>query len=85
MPVVSNLLSKELSGNFIAEVRAENERTRGYHKADRAKGNYLTIEEARKNAFDPSLTLPNGEGMADAYPVVRPKTFLIKILLMIIY
>jgi 5-methyltetrahydrofolate--homocysteine methyltransferase len=52
VPVVSNLLSKELKEKFVEEVKAENARTREYHKADRAKGNYVSIEEARKNRFN---------------------------------
>ncbi|MGA8808491.1 MAG: dihydropteroate synthase, partial [Thermoanaerobaculia bacterium] len=52
VPVVSNLLSKDLRENYIKEVRAENERTRGYHKADRAKSNFITIGQARGNKFE---------------------------------
>ena len=52
VPVVSNLLSKDLKENYIKEVRAENERTRGYHKADRAKSNYISIAKARENKFN---------------------------------
>lgn len=51
VPVVSKLLSRDLRENFIKEVRAENERTRGYHKADRAKSNFITIVQARENKF----------------------------------
>lgn len=51
VPVVSNLLSKDLRENYIKEVRAENERTRGYHKADRAQAKYLSIADAQKNKF----------------------------------
>jgi 5-methyltetrahydrofolate--homocysteine methyltransferase len=51
VPVVSNLLSKDLREAYIKEVRAENERTRGYHKADRAKSNFITIGQARENKF----------------------------------
>lgn len=51
VPVVSNLLSKDLRDNYIKEVRAENERTRGYHKADRAQAKYLSIADAQKNKF----------------------------------
>ncbi|MBL0047204.1 MAG: methionine synthase [Bacteroidetes bacterium] len=52
VPVVSNLLSKDLRDNFIKEVRAENERTRGYHKADRAQAKYISIADAQKNKFN---------------------------------
>ena len=51
VPVVSNLLSKDLRENYIKEVRAENERTRGYHKADRAQAKYLSLAAAQKNKF----------------------------------
>jgi 5-methyltetrahydrofolate--homocysteine methyltransferase len=54
VPVVSNLLSKDLREAFIKEVRAENERTRGYHKADRAQAKYLALDAAKKNKFVPS-------------------------------
>ncbi|HNR48568.1 MAG TPA: methionine synthase [Bacteroidia bacterium] len=62
VPVVSNLLSEELKENFVAEIKAENERTRTYFKADRAKGNYLTLDKARANRFEASeqpSTVPN--------------------------
>lgn len=52
VPVVSNLLSKELKENFVKEVKAENARTREYHKADRAKSNYISIAKARENKFE---------------------------------
>ncbi len=51
--VVSSLLSKELKEKFVEEVKVENARMREYHKADRAKGNYISIDEARKNRFIP--------------------------------
>ncbi len=57
VPVVSNLLSKDLRENYIKEVREENERTRGYHKADRAKSNYITIGKARENKFELNATV----------------------------
>ena len=59
VPVVSNLLSKDLSENYIAQVKAENARTREYHKADRAKSNYISIAKARENKFE-----VNGEAVA---------------------
>ncbi|HKR04751.1 MAG TPA: methionine synthase [Bacteroidia bacterium] len=52
VPVVSNLLSKELKANFEKEIKAENARTREYHKADRAKSNYISIAKARENKFE---------------------------------
>lgn len=52
VPVVSNLLSKELKENFVKEIKAENARTREYHKADRAKSNYISIAKARENKFE---------------------------------
>jgi len=51
VPVVSNLLSKDLRANFVAEIKAEYERTRAYHKADRAQAKYLKIEAARNNRW----------------------------------
>jgi 5-methyltetrahydrofolate--homocysteine methyltransferase len=51
VPVVSNLLSKEHKAKFIEEVKAENARTRDYHKADRAKASYLSLAKARENKF----------------------------------
>jgi 5-methyltetrahydrofolate--homocysteine methyltransferase len=51
VPVVSNLLSKENRDKFIADMKAENARTREYHKADRAKANYIPISKARENKF----------------------------------
>jgi len=52
VPVVSNLLSKDLKENFVKEIKAENARTREYHKADRAKNNYISIAKARENKFE---------------------------------
>lgn len=52
VPVVSNLLSKELKANYVEEIKAENARTREYHKADRAKSNYISIAKARENKFE---------------------------------
>ncbi|MEP7168873.1 MAG: methionine synthase, partial [Bacteroidota bacterium] len=52
VPVVSNLLSKELKENFIRTIKDENARTREYHKADRAKSNYISIAKARENKFE---------------------------------
>ena len=52
VPVVSNLLSQDLREKFIADVKAENARTREYHKADRAKSNYISIAKARANKFE---------------------------------
>ncbi len=52
VPVVSNLLSKDNRAKFIEEARAENARTREYHKADRAKANYISLAKARENKFD---------------------------------
>ena len=49
VPVVSNLLSKELREKYIKEVKDENERTREYHKADRAQSKFISIDAARKN------------------------------------
>jgi 5-methyltetrahydrofolate--homocysteine methyltransferase len=51
VPVVSSLLSKEHKDKFIADVKAENARTREYHKADRAKANYISLAKARENRF----------------------------------
>ncbi|MCX6275168.1 MAG: methionine synthase, partial [Bacteroidetes bacterium] len=59
VPVVSNLLSKDLRENYIAQVKAENARTREYHKADRAKSNYISLAKARENKFK-----VNGEAVA---------------------
>ncbi len=74
VPVVSNLLSKDLRENYIKEVRAENERTRGYHKADRAKANFITIGQARENKFvlnGAVVPKPNfiGTKVFDDYPL----------------
>ena len=71
---MSNLLSKDLRENYIKEVRAENERTRGYHKADRAKANYVTIGQARENKFALNgavVPKPNfiGTKVFDNYPL----------------
>lgn len=51
VPVVSSLLSKDGKENFVKEIRAEYERTREYHKADRAKASFLSLEKARGNKF----------------------------------
>ena len=51
VPVVSSLLSKELRDGFIEQIRSENERTRDYHKADRAQAKFLSLAEAQKNKF----------------------------------
>lgn len=50
VPVVSNLLSKELRADFVKEVTAEYERVREYHKADRAQTKFITLSQARENA-----------------------------------
>lgn len=52
VPVVSNLLSAEQKSKFIEEVKAENERTRSYHKAERSKGKFLSLTEAQQNKFE---------------------------------
>ncbi len=52
VPVVSNLLSKELKANYVQTIKEENARTREYHKADRAKSNYISIAKARENKFE---------------------------------
>jgi len=51
VPVVSNLLSKESKESFVKGIKAEYERTREYHKADRAKATFLSLEKARENKF----------------------------------
>jgi 5-methyltetrahydrofolate--homocysteine methyltransferase len=61
VPVVSNLLSKEWKESFIQEIKAENARIRQYHQADRAKGNFVPVEEARKNKFVLSNPSRSGE------------------------
>ncbi len=50
VPVVSNLLSKDLREEFVKEVSAEYERVRDYHKADRAQQKFIPITKARENA-----------------------------------
>jgi 5-methyltetrahydrofolate--homocysteine methyltransferase len=52
VPVVSSLLSKEHRKAFIENAKAENARTREYHKADRAKANYIPLSKARENRFE---------------------------------
>lgn len=62
VPVVSSLLSRDLKDKFVEEVKAENVRIREYHKADRAKGNYVSMEAARKNRYQPGeqiISKPN--------------------------
>lgn len=51
VPVVSNLLSKELKEKFVAGIKAENARTREYYKTDRTKTNLISLAEARQNKF----------------------------------
>lgn len=66
VPVVSSLLSKELRDSFIEQIRSENERTRSYHKADRAQAKFLSLTEAQKNKFTISTqkgTKPNFLGV----------------------
>ncbi len=66
VPVVSSLLSKELRDSFIEQIRSENERTRSYHKADRAQAKFLSLSEAQKNKFTISKqkgTKPNFLGV----------------------
>lgn len=62
VPAVSSLLSKELKKKFVEEVKAENARTREYHKSDRAKSNYISIAKARENKFQ-----------GNAYEIPEPK------------
>ncbi len=52
VPVVSSLLSKEHRDKFIEQAKAENARTREYHKADRAKANHISLAKARENKFE---------------------------------
>jgi len=52
VPVVSSLLSAEQKDMFIEEVKAENERTRSYHKAERSKGKFLSLKEAQQNKYE---------------------------------
>ena len=66
VPVVSNLLSKELRAKYIEEVRNENARTREYHKADRAQIKFITIGKARGNKqllSDAIITAPLIKGI----------------------
>ncbi|MEO8087282.1 MAG: methionine synthase, partial [Bacteroidota bacterium] len=66
VPVVSNLLSKDKREKFILEARAENARTREYHKADRAKANYISLAKAQENKFvlsDAVVTKPEFTGV----------------------
>ncbi|MEP7265663.1 MAG: methionine synthase [Bacteroidota bacterium] len=49
VPVVSNLLSKDLRADFVKEVSAEYERLREYHKLDRAQTKFISLEKAREN------------------------------------
>lgn len=56
VPVVSLLLSNENKDAYIAEIKAEHERTRGYHKAERAKAKYLKLDEARRNKYQIDIT-----------------------------
>lgn len=44
VPVVSNLLSAEQKEKFIEDIKAENERTRSYHKAERSRGKIFIFE-----------------------------------------
>ncbi len=52
VPVVSNLLSKDNKDKFIEQIKAENARTREYHKADRAKADHVSLVKARENKFN---------------------------------
>jgi 5-methyltetrahydrofolate--homocysteine methyltransferase len=51
VPVVSNLLSNDLKNEFIKSIKAEHERTRSYHAADRAATKFLKYDDAVKNSF----------------------------------
>lgn len=66
VPVVSSLLSKELNSQFAGEIKAAHVRMREYHKADRAKGNFISLEKARTNKFelsDVAVSKPNFTGV----------------------
>ncbi|MCP9765567.1 methionine synthase [Lacihabitans soyangensis] len=49
VPVVSNLLSKELSENYVREVKADYERFRGDYESRQTAKAYIRISEARQN------------------------------------
>ncbi|CAN1577908.1 MetH Methionine synthase I, cobalamin-binding domain [Spirosomataceae bacterium] len=49
VPVVSNLLSKELSDNYIKEVKADYERFRVDYESRQTAKSYIRISEARQN------------------------------------
>ena len=74
VPVVSNLLSKDLKKDYVKEIRAEYERVREYHKADRAQTKFIPLNQARENAvmlsevkvFKPELI---GNKILDDYPL----------------
>jgi len=51
VPVVSSLLSKELKEQFAGDIKDEHVRMREYHKADRAKGHFISLEKACENKF----------------------------------
>jgi 5-methyltetrahydrofolate--homocysteine methyltransferase len=49
--VCSNLLSDELRGNYVEEIRTEYEKVRSQHKNKKGPAPMLPISEARKNAL----------------------------------
>ncbi len=66
VPVVSNLLSKDLRADFVKEITAEYERVREYHKADRAQAKYIPLIQAQENAFvlpDDKVSVPAFTGV----------------------
>jgi 5-methyltetrahydrofolate--homocysteine methyltransferase len=51
VPVVSNLISKELKENFAKEVAADYERVREQNKNAQSQNKFISLEEARENKF----------------------------------
>lgn len=81
VPVVSSLLSKELKENFVKEVKAENARTREYHKADQEKNKNISLAKARENKFELNGSIVNrpdftGIKVFDEFPLEEISEFI---------
>ncbi len=68
IPVVSNLISKELKAKFVLEVNADYERVREQNKNAQAQNKFISLAEARSNKFkidwnDTTIVKPNQLGV----------------------
>ncbi|MBK9285282.1 MAG: methionine synthase [Sphingobacteriaceae bacterium] len=76
VPVVSNLISKELKEAYVKEVNADYERVREQNKNAQSQNKFIALEEARKNKvkinwneFKPVVPIKKGNIVFDDFPL----------------